>query len=48
MIRAMLILLMLTGFSITLTACNTTKGAAKDVQSGAQSVKEAADRNGAN
>jgi len=37
----------LAGLVITATACNTTRGAGKDIEKGGEAIKKSAERNGA-
>jgi predicted small secreted protein len=49
--KAMIRVLILTAMgclSLYLTACNTTKGAGKDLQSAGQNLQHSAEKNGAN
>lgn len=42
-LRNLALLLMLGVFVLTLTACNTIKGAGKDMESAGESIQDAAD-----
>jgi entericidin B len=43
--KTILILLILTGMTLALAACNTVEGAGKDTKAAGQSIENAADNN---
>ena len=44
MLKKLLALAMLSGFAVSLTACNTVEGAGKDVKATGQSIENAAEK----